>query len=226
MNERGVSMSSVGDGLKYLYREFFLRDLLSFITPGAMIVGSIFIYVYGLSDAINIFSRIRLLVYVPIFCVCYVVGFATQCFGQWVGVIRFFNRDLYCDRSEEKDGEEADCPDKNILRGNMDCLQDKKAHWNRVVNFLKATKDCEDVKRTWERMVVFKQMCANCAFSSLFAGVMLFLRYLKAGSSMSLIASIIALVTAPILLYGHYQHRNQQMVIENKILHPWMLDRI
>ncbi len=92
-NGRGMDMSGIGDAIRYLYGTFILRDLLSFVTPGAIIVGSALLLKFDPSQdqILNFAKSIPLIVYLPIFGICYVVGFAIQCFGVRIGLITFFN---------------------------------------------------------------------------------------------------------------------------------------
>ena len=80
-------MASFGDAIKYLYGKFILRDVFSFITPGAIIVLSgILLFNNNLNELHTI--DIPWPLYIPIFGIFFLVGFATQCFGELVGVIR------------------------------------------------------------------------------------------------------------------------------------------
>lgn len=74
-------MSDIGDAIKYLYREFILRDFLSFVTPGAIVVGSMLLLHWDLCQILTFFKSIRLVLYIPIFGILFMVGFAVQCLG-------------------------------------------------------------------------------------------------------------------------------------------------
>jgi hypothetical protein len=84
-------MSDISDTIKNLYREFILRDLLSFITPGAIVVGTIVFLQWDISQILEFFKAISWFVYIPIFGASFMVGFAIQCLGEIAGIIKFHN---------------------------------------------------------------------------------------------------------------------------------------
>ena len=82
-------MRDFGNVIKDLYEKFILRDILSFVTPGAIVVLTafvLFIQEPTLRDNLEKFfeySRsMHWLLYIPLFGVFYTVGFAIQCFGE------------------------------------------------------------------------------------------------------------------------------------------------
>ena len=74
-------MSDIVDGIKDFYDHFIMRDLLSFVTPGAIIVISILLLKYDFSHILDSSKSIPILVYIPIFGLFFMVGFAVQVFG-------------------------------------------------------------------------------------------------------------------------------------------------
>jgi hypothetical protein len=83
-------MSEIGDGIQYLYSKFIMRDLLSFVTPGAIIVGTLFLIHWDFSYDMNFFKSIPYILYIPSFGVLYIVGFAVQCLGaEFFPIIKF-----------------------------------------------------------------------------------------------------------------------------------------
>ncbi|HUS49303.1 MAG TPA: hypothetical protein VMZ91_04015 [Candidatus Paceibacterota bacterium] len=85
-------MSDISDTVKSLYEKFLMRDLLSFITPGSIVVLSIYLLGWGLDMIKSFFESLPFLLYIPIFGFLYIVGFATQYFGRLFRLIRIHNR--------------------------------------------------------------------------------------------------------------------------------------
>ena len=81
-------MGDIGNTIKYLYEKFILRDLLSFITPGAIIILIAFLLFLPepslsqrLDTVLKYSGDMHWLLYIPLFGLFYIVGFAVQCFG-------------------------------------------------------------------------------------------------------------------------------------------------
>ena len=179
-------MGDFGNAIKYLYSQFILRDVLSFITPGAIIVLSVFVLflpeyslVQRLDKLFEYSQSIHWLLYIPLFGVFYIVGFAIQCFGEITGLVRSHRiaKSSCCQRfkvfgcnwacKQEKQGESNECDFPDFIWW-------KEAH-KEVVKFNKETQD-EGKKWAWlrhERLVVLKQMCANGFLAMLIAVVVL-----------------------------------------------------
>ena len=83
-------MSEISDGIQYLYSKFIMRDLLSFVTHGAIVVGSLLLLHWELSWILDFLKSIPFVLYIPIFGILYMVGFAVQCLGaEIIHVIKF-----------------------------------------------------------------------------------------------------------------------------------------
>jgi len=69
-------MSDIGDTVEHLYDNFLLRDLLSFVTPGAIVVISALLLKFCPSQILDFSKSIPFIMYIPIFGVFYIIGFA------------------------------------------------------------------------------------------------------------------------------------------------------
>ena len=104
-------MSEIGDGIQYLYSKFIMRDLISFVTPGAIIVGSSLLLHWELNWLLELFKSIPFIFYIPIFGILYMVGFAVQCLGaEILHIIKFGNKTeeeyyMFLVKSKEFDSE-------------------------------------------------------------------------------------------------------------------------
>lgn len=81
-------MGDLSSSIKYLYEKFFLRDILSFITPGSVVIFFILLFWYDSSDILSILKDIHFLVYIPIFGFLFIVGFVLQFLGISLRIIR------------------------------------------------------------------------------------------------------------------------------------------
>jgi hypothetical protein len=89
-------MGGFGNAVKYLYSQFILRDLLSFITPGALVVLTAFLILLPepclsqrLATLFKYSRDMHWLLYIPLLGVFYIVGFAIQCLGEILHLVYF-----------------------------------------------------------------------------------------------------------------------------------------
>jgi len=196
-------MSGMVELIKYFYQGFVLRDLLSLATPGAVVVGSALLLVYDSTEIFDTMNSIPFIIYLPIFAVCYIVGFALQCFGVITGLITFYNPKFISEKVKDN--------------GGMKTTEGMKVHWERVTRFKKEASD--EAKLHWERLVMLKQMCGNSAIAMFIAGILLSIKvWMPSLSTWAVIA--IALVILISLYWGHHIHRDQQMTLENLYITP------
>lgn len=195
-------MGDIVEGLKYLYREFILRDILSFVTPGAIVV---FPVLYSLFPGIR-FEVPHWLLYIPFFGVLFMVGFAIQCFGEFVGIVR----------TQENVGGTW-----HQRLGIFRCWNESNIWWKevheRATQFQKETKQDEDASRRVERLVVLKQMCGNCSIALAIAVILLMIAsWWPQASRMATI--VLAVVLVPFVYWGHRVHVLRQMTLTRAIL--------
>src|SRR3990170_7911077 len=147
----------MGDAIKYLYQNFILRDVLSFVTPGAIIVIPATYMLYP-----DIFDRyIPWPFYVPLFGLFFTVGFATQCFGEFVGFVRIHllaksslsqRLSLFGLKWDEKQNTEY----KNVW------WKDAYSQLNKFYETTRGeTGHNERERLQHERIIVLRQMCSN-----------------------------------------------------------------
>ena len=225
-------MGNFGDAIKYLYEKFILRDMLSFVVPGAIVVFTAFILVWPwtileeqFGNLFKFTSSIPWLLYIPLFGLFYMVGFSLQCFGEIIGLIRVHRnakgscrqrrKIFHCDWDEES----------NIWW--------IKAH-KEVVSFYKSTQrkdEQEKDQHEWarlqhERLVVLKQMCANGFLACVIALVLLAIRFITnvviiKDSISSYVAlgavGIIGLLLIISLLWGYRVHELRLDTMEKEI---------
>jgi|WetSurMetagenome_2_1015567.scaffolds.fasta_scaffold05260_9 hypothetical protein len=79
-------MSDLSDTIKGFYSDFILRDLLSFVTPGAIVGGAFMIalsYVgsgskFGLQNFLFMINHIPIFIWILLFGLFYIIGFGLQ----------------------------------------------------------------------------------------------------------------------------------------------------
>ncbi len=167
----------MGDAIKYIYNTFLLRDLLSFITPGAIIVFSaLLLYMpegARLNSLLGYSLSFHWLLYIPLFGVFYMAGFAIQCLGEIVGFVRVHRlaKSSWCQRFKVFGRNWAGKCDKKSKSNEYDLpsfIWWVKAHVERVAFYeYTALPLKERARQRDERLVVLKQMCGN-GFIALF----------------------------------------------------------
>jgi len=199
-------MGGFGDAIKYLYEKFILRDVLSFITPGAIIVLTA---VYLLCPDF-LYRSIHWLLYIPLFGFFFMVGFAVQCFGEMFGFIRHTPK-----------GDKS-CLCQRLGIWNCKKWGDNSAGWwhqahEDVVKFARKNQHpgLEWARDRHERFIVLKQMCANGSVAIAIAGCLLVIKLLlirlHASPEATCIAStvlvaIVVVLLLPSLFWGFRVH--------------------
>ena len=224
-------MGDFGNALKYLYSQFILRDVLSFITPGAIIVLSVFVLflpeyslVQRLDKLFEYSQSIHWLLYIPLFGVFYIVGFAIQCFGEITGLVRSHRiaKSSCCQRfkvfgcnwacKQEKQGESNECDFPDFIWW-------KEAH-KEMVKFNKETQD-EGKEWAWlrhERLVVLKQMCGNSSLSIFIAGIFLAVSFCPLLWVKLLIVSLVVFLLLASLFWGYRVHELRLDTMDKEII--------
>ncbi len=206
-------MGDIGSAIKYLYSQFILRDVLSFIMPGAIVVLTAFLLFLPetcLTQRLGTlfrFSRdMHWLLYIPLFGVFYVVGFALQCLGELFGFVRF---SPYAEKNRSKRWNMfRPSWDKNYdkpKKSNMWWWDEHKKHADFFHAIKGDTKDNADLRQGHERLVVMKQMCANGFLAIVIAGFLLAISYIPL-LWVKLLLSI-TLVVVPLLASLFWGHR-------------------
>jgi len=189
-------MSDIGDSIKYFYEKFILRDLLAFVTPGAIVVMSVLLLHCDIYVIKEFFNDLKFVLYIPIYGVLFVVGFAVQCLGfeiiPWL--FKFHN-----------------------------CEDDKEYYSERLIKIRRLNKDDEDkvVKQQHERFVILKLMCANNALAIFIGGILFIIKKwgLTFSSFWTLFHVVVLIFFLVIPLYiGHRTHLNRQGIWEEEVL--------
>jgi hypothetical protein len=211
-------MGDIGGAIKYLYSQFILRDVLSFITPGAIVVlTTIFLFLPEpyLTQRVDTFFRysreIHWLIYIPIFGIFYFVGFAMQCFGDIVGFVRF---SPYIEKSLKKRWRMFLCSwDENYKKPEESNMWWWEAHekWADFFEVIKEdTKYNDDIRQGRERLVVIKQMCSNAFIAIILSCILIPFALLSPWVSLGLLIAVLVIS----LFWGHRVHTLTQYTRE------------
>jgi len=205
-------MGAFGDAVKYLYQNFILRDILSFVTPGAIIFLTAFLMfipesslAQRLATLFEYSHSIHWLLYIPLFGVFYMIGFAVQCFGEIIGIIRVHRYAKGCCRQRCR-----------IFWCNWDAESNiwwRKAH-EEVVKFHKKAERVEWAGQQHERLVVLKQMCANGFLAMVIAASLIPINHYGKSPLFLLIVGIPLLVS---LFWGYRVHELRMDTMDKEI---------
>lgn len=194
---------------KDLYDKFIMRDLLSFVAPGAIVLLAVLLLWWPAPNVYNFFQNLHWwLLFIVFLPVTFIIGFAVQCFGEIVGCIWF---------STFESPNKAKCTNRYrpLWRqwiGKAAEYEWWKKHLEEWKTFRKQQqqkdRDGEVERREAERLVVLTQMCANAFFAALFAGVAyLFSIVFRVPSPASWVLTVLyAFLLIVSLLWGHRVH--------------------
>ncbi len=221
----------MGQAIKYLYSQFILRDVLSFITPGAIVVLTAFLLflpepcLWQRLDKLFDYSRsVHWLLYVPFFGVFYMVGFAVQCFGELAGLVRIHRiagstltqrLQIFLKRNWGND-QNIWVSDQNIWW--------IAAHRQRVQFYEYTNENARRDEREWarqqdERLVVLKQMCANGALAVVIAASLITVHeFCSQGWYWLLLLSWMVMLLAS-LFWGYCAHELRLNTMDRAIQH-------
>jgi len=196
-------MGGIGDAIKYLYDKFILRDVLSFITPGAIVVLAATHLFFP--EVCYYHYHIPWPFYIVIFGVFFVAGFAVQCLGEIIGFIRFTpypennwrrrGRIFCC--NWRKDYDKADSKETNIWFWEE---HRKSNEFFEAIN--RDTMNNQDVRLGRERLVALQQMCGNGFIAILIAVILFSISLCPATWVKILLASLVALLLLLALFWG------------------------
>ena len=202
-------MGGFGDAINNLYRQFLLRDVLSFVTPGAIVVLSVLLlYMPPESRLSSLFAyslSFHWLLYIPLFGLFFMVGFAVQCFGEIIGLIRIHLDAKGCYRQRFKIFLCKKWDDKSNMWW-------KKAY-EEVFAFYGTIEKNENERALIqrERLVVLKQMCANGFVATTIAGLLFIINQWCTSPWCSLIVIVPLLIS---LLWGYRVHELRLYAVE------------
>lgn len=144
------------------YSDFILRDLLSFVTPGAIVLGSVLYLFLPLGFLLRIFNELNPLLYIPLLGLCYIIGIGLLMLGEEI------------DSTYE-------CCFKKISIGWFSTFHAPTAiEQQKVVKSFheKLTNHTRDqFSKIRERYVILMQACGTCCLAILISAVILLIKF-------------------------------------------------
>jgi len=137
-----------------LYSKLLLRDFFAKIIPGALVILSVAYAFYSYDEVSYYFRNISFWIWVPLIGASWVTAFSIQWFGEFSGLIKYYNKGKY----------------KNL-----------GDYYADLVRFGRAAKEHE--LQRLERIVVIKEACGNGYLSLLFIYILIFFDYFVDGGS-------------------------------------------
>jgi hypothetical protein len=229
-------MSDLSDTIKGFYSDFILRDLLSFVTPGAIVIGTMILALsnidfnsrYGLQYFVLIINHIPIVFWILMFGIFYIVGVGLQVIGQTcssfmmrkIGFLDLiFPPKEYLNKSRNIFGcpKETDNEKQNSLTKNMKkffCFEDecRNAKYYSLMRlpFLSCSNNVE--KKTHERFIVLMQTCGNCAIAFFFSGIVILIFHTRFGPFFFPVLGILFCFPLPIFFYFGFQDHRQKLL--------------
>jgi hypothetical protein len=188
-------MAELAEAIKNFYQEFILRDVLSYVTPGAVVAGCVLKLHYG-SSAVVFLKDLPGVSYIPIFGVLFLIGFALQNLGELLHILKWHNR-----RDEHK-------------------RIDDHIHLHILKTFHDRTKEMKEesdwMERTRERTAIKKTACGTMIMATLISLLLIALRKYLPGSLGA--AEVLLCLLLLIALYqGHRRQLRAQEIWEDEV---------
>lgn len=180
-----------------LYEAFILRDLMSYVLPGAIVLLSVLLLWRDAVQIKGFFLDLDWWLLVPLLGLTFIIGFALHCLGELVGLIKvsLIGDDLKCKERFEIFRCRASEPTKQWL-------SEAYQMW---ANYFRATEQTSWGGPNLERLVAIKLMCGNVFMAVCLATVVAPVGILgDRGSWTSYVLTIVcALLLTGSLLWGH-----------------------
>ncbi len=207
-------MSDLSDTIKGFYSEFILRDLLSFVTPGAIVVGAFIFLLSGFfsvtipqqhndlmpviisGELIWTVFQMPIFAWILLFGFFYVVGFSIQCLGEKTRLLQF----------PPENYENHYRKQYSINFGLNEKFRNSKYYETTRLPFLRHTRNTDNKnfdleRKTEERFVVLLQASGNSALALFIACILiLFGMFVTSDSNQNKILSAIIIGLICVLL--------------------------
>ena len=190
-------MQGIGEAIKYFYEDFIFRDVLGYVTPGTVLVGCVLLLYYkDPTLVINTLSAIPIVLYIPIFGIAFVIGFALENLGEMLHVLKWH------ERKTDKD------------------------HLAVVKEFHNSVKDTEDknppgsewLERTRERITAKAYLAGNSVFAIGLSVILISINALNPSLFPSAVL-LLSVVLTMALYRGHRHEHEIQTIWENEVVH-------
>jgi hypothetical protein len=85
-------MEGLVGAIRYFYEQWILRDVLGYVTPGAILLVVVMGQLIGWESLMKLLRGLPALAFLPIFGLLFIAGFAMQNVGERLGLLRWHDR--------------------------------------------------------------------------------------------------------------------------------------
>jgi hypothetical protein len=180
----------MGDTIKYLYNQFIIRDMLSYVTPGAILIWTtIDLFFSDLAD-----RNLAWPYYIVMFGVFYATGFALESLNELVGtrIRREYRSSL---RQRINILFTSTWEIRRTSDGKIDEDYDETVFWwtegfKRDYKFFDKTKKDKEAQQGRERIVVIKVMSGNILVAIICSAIVGFLKLVNSSPWFLLVVAL------------------------------------
>jgi hypothetical protein len=185
-------MQGLVELIRYFYEQWILRDVLGYVTPGAIVVVAVSLQYASPEELVEALGEIPFIAYIPLYGLLFAVGFAIQNLGEILGLLKWHNRENH-DIQLQK------------LEKFHEATQDDERGW---------------LERTRERISVKKNMSGTAAVAIFISLIFFLVTWITNDQlTVTVAVTILALSLILALLFGHRRHRKLQLYWENIVIH-------
>jgi hypothetical protein len=184
-------MQGLVELIRYFYEQWILRDVLGYVTPGAIVVIAVSLQYANPEKIVETLGEIPIIAYIPLYGLLFAVGFAIQNLGEILRLLKWHNRD-------------------------SDDIQFQK-----LEKFHGVTQGDEHgwLERTRERISVKKNMSGTVSVAIIISLIFFLIDWItKDQLIVNIAVTILALFLILALLCGHRHHRKFQLYWENIVI--------
>lgn len=235
-------MSDLSDTIKSFYSDFILRDLLSFVTPGAIVVGALMFILsncwlrswYGHPDFLLLINLIPIFGWILVFGFFYIVGIGLQYVRECIPSLKFpplIYRSKYRDSNlkinpDEKNGSKP-VDENNQFKREFGCdelFRNSKYYAEFRLPFMEKTRSFEEERKTEERYVIIMQASGNSGIAFFIATFFVLVSFIFHQFLLLLLGiAVCFLIVAIILILNFKIHRQRLLDWELEVSHHHIL---
>src|SRR5882672_2781642 len=200
-------MQGIADAIKYLYQEFILRDVVAYVTPGAILAASVVCVLLGDDKAVKFALGIPKAAYLPIYGALFITGLGLENLGEMFGVLRFHNRRVRAPKRHEDQNRPSDEEHFRVLQelhrtASAQTLTGEDGYGSKL-------------ERTRERITVKKYAAGNIAIALLVSMVLVLVTNRRPDLRIQATASVGAILIIS-LLRAHWYQLKLQVIWEDE----------
>lgn len=202
-------MQGIADAIKYLYQEFILRDVVAYVTPGAIVLAVVVWVVFDTGDAVKIVRDIPKIAYLPLYGVVFVIGLGLENLGEMLHPLRFHNRRENFDNPANARRHQRLLEDSDHFRVLQELHRVAAGHTEPCAGY------GSSLERTRERITVKKYASGNMAIAILVSMILIFISNRLPDLKLWATASV-GVILIISLLRAHWYQLDLQVIWEDE----------